>query len=66
MDHKKNVVVGTTVHGDKTITLSEDAYLELLVCVSSASDYYEEHGMHALADDAQSLWLAINDDPDLK
>lgn len=65
MDYKKNVTVGTTIHGDKVITMSEDAYQELLVCVSCASDYLEEHAEDSLAVSARSLWLALNDDPDL-
>ncbi len=65
MDYKENVTVATSAHGDEVITLSEWVYQELLICVSRASDYYEEHGMQLLADDARSLWLALNDDPDL-
>lgn len=64
MDYKENVTVGTTIHGDKVITMSEDAYQELLVYVSCASDYLEDHGEDSLAASAQSLWLALNDDPD--
>lgn len=60
-DYANNIKVITTISGDKVITMNEAIFTAIRNAIHDASEWYEDKGLQATADDLKKLWASLVD-----
>lgn len=60
-DYANNIKVITTNGGDKVITMNEAIFTTIRNAIHDGSEYMEEKGYKATADDYKKLWANLVD-----